>query len=189
MPGIRLKENEPFEVAIRRFKRTIEKAGTLTELRSREPGFDPRLFRHRRFAAGNLAIGALFLAVTAQILFGNLYLQGAAGDINPRVVGGLDGYTSGYNICTRTRSLDAIPFAHRLVFDMESSFGTDIRNPWNLLGYSVTTFWYAKPGATHNRPPQPALAAKPIHSVEDLKKMSEAIRQRHGPSPATRQAE
>ncbi|MDP2108350.1 MAG: 30S ribosomal protein S21, partial [Rhodocyclaceae bacterium] len=36
MPGIRVKENEPFEVAIRRFKRTIEKAGTLTELRSRE---------------------------------------------------------------------------------------------------------------------------------------------------------
>ncbi len=36
MPGIRVKENEPFEVAIRRFKRTIEKAGVLTELRSRE---------------------------------------------------------------------------------------------------------------------------------------------------------
>ncbi|MBS0551605.1 MAG: 30S ribosomal protein S21, partial [Proteobacteria bacterium] len=27
MPGIRVKENEPFEVAIRRFKRTIEKTG------------------------------------------------------------------------------------------------------------------------------------------------------------------
>ena len=30
MPGVRVKENEPFEVAIRRFKRTIEKAGVLT---------------------------------------------------------------------------------------------------------------------------------------------------------------
>ena len=30
MPGIRVKENEPFEVAIRRFKRTIEKLGLLT---------------------------------------------------------------------------------------------------------------------------------------------------------------
>ncbi|MBL8461132.1 MAG: 30S ribosomal protein S21, partial [Thauera sp.] len=29
MPGIRVKENEPFEVAIRRFKRTIEKTGVL----------------------------------------------------------------------------------------------------------------------------------------------------------------
>ena len=35
MPGIRVKENEPFEVAIRRFKRTIEKTGVLTELRSK----------------------------------------------------------------------------------------------------------------------------------------------------------
>jgi hypothetical protein len=69
---------------------------------------------------------------------------------------------------------------------MESSFGTDIRNPWNLLGYSATTFWYGRPGATHNRPPQPAMAAKPIHSVEDLKKMSEAIRQGHRPAPAAR---
>jgi hypothetical protein len=103
-------------------------------------------------------------------------------------VGGMDGYTTGYNICTRTRSLDAIPFKQRLVFDMESSFGTDIRNPWNLLGYSASTFWYAKPGATHNRPSQPALAAKPIHSVEDLKKISAAIRQGHGPGSATRQA-
>ena len=31
MPTIRVKENEPFEVALRRFKRTIEKSGLLTE--------------------------------------------------------------------------------------------------------------------------------------------------------------
>ena len=36
MPAIRVKENEPFEVAIRRFKRTVEKTGLLTELRARE---------------------------------------------------------------------------------------------------------------------------------------------------------
>ena len=29
MPNIRVKENEPFEVAIRRFKRTVEKTGLL----------------------------------------------------------------------------------------------------------------------------------------------------------------
>ncbi len=92
-------------------------------------------------------------------------------------VGGLDGFTTGYNICTRTRSLDAIPFTRALRFDMESSFGTDIRNPWNLLGYSAVTFWYAKPGATHNRPPAPAEAAKPILKVEDLQKKADAIRQ------------
>ncbi len=36
MPTVRVKENEPFEVALRRFKRTIEKSGLLTELRARE---------------------------------------------------------------------------------------------------------------------------------------------------------
>jgi hypothetical protein len=91
-------------------------------------------------------------------------------------VGGLDGYTTGFNICTRTRSLDAIPFTKRLVFDMESSFGTDIRNRWNLLGYSAVTFCYAKPGATHNRPSNPGAASKPILQLEALKHRSEMIR-------------
>ena len=36
MPSIKVKENEPFEVAMRRFKRAIEKTGLLTELRARE---------------------------------------------------------------------------------------------------------------------------------------------------------
>jgi len=90
-------------------------------------------------------------------------------------VGGLDGRTTGFNICTRTRSLDAIPFHERLVFDMESSFGTDIRNPWNLLGYSAVTFWYAKPGASHNRPPQPAQAAHPVMALADLKARADAV--------------
>ena len=51
MPGICVKENEPFEVAIRRFKRTIEKAGTLTELRSREFYEKPTSERKRKLAA------------------------------------------------------------------------------------------------------------------------------------------
>ena len=36
MTTIKVKENEPFEVAMRRFKRSIEKTGILTELRARE---------------------------------------------------------------------------------------------------------------------------------------------------------
>lgn len=36
MTTIRVKENEPFDVALRRFKRTIEKLGLLTDLRARE---------------------------------------------------------------------------------------------------------------------------------------------------------
>ena len=30
MPSVRVKENEPFEVAMRRFKRAVEKTGLLT---------------------------------------------------------------------------------------------------------------------------------------------------------------
>lgn len=91
-------------------------------------------------------------------------------------VGGLDGHTLGFNINTRSRALDAIPFRTRLAFDMESSFGVDIRKPWNLLGYSAVTFWYAKPGASDNRPQQPNEAAVPIMSVERLQKISDSLR-------------
>ncbi|WMC20225.1 MAG: 30S ribosomal protein S21 [Enterobacteriaceae bacterium PSpyr] len=36
MPKIKIRENEPFEVSLRRFKRTCEKAGILSELKKRE---------------------------------------------------------------------------------------------------------------------------------------------------------
>ncbi len=51
MPSIRLKENEPFEVAMRRFKRTIEKIGLLTDLRAREFYEKPTQERKRKAAA------------------------------------------------------------------------------------------------------------------------------------------
>jgi len=51
MPVVRVKENEPFEVAMRRFKRTVEKTGLLTELRSREYYEKPTAVRKRKLAA------------------------------------------------------------------------------------------------------------------------------------------
>ena len=36
MPGVRIKENEPFDIALRRFKRSCEKAGVLAKVRSCE---------------------------------------------------------------------------------------------------------------------------------------------------------
>jgi len=51
MPNMRVKENEPFEVAIRRFKRTVEKTGLLTELRAREFYEKPTTERKRKAAA------------------------------------------------------------------------------------------------------------------------------------------
>ena len=35
MPSVKVKENEPFDVALRRFKRSCEKAGLLAEVRKR----------------------------------------------------------------------------------------------------------------------------------------------------------
>lgn len=51
MPNIRVKENEPFDVALRRFKRSCEKAGILTELRRREYYEKPTQERKRKKAA------------------------------------------------------------------------------------------------------------------------------------------
>ncbi len=51
MPTVRVKENEPFEVALRRFKRTIEKTALLTELRAREFYEKPTAERKRKLAA------------------------------------------------------------------------------------------------------------------------------------------
>ena len=51
MPAIRVKENEPLEVAMRRFKRAVEKTGLLTELRAREAYEKPTTERKRKKAA------------------------------------------------------------------------------------------------------------------------------------------
>lgn len=51
MPAVNVKENEPFEVALRRFKRSCEKAGVLSELRRREFYEKPTSVRKRKAAA------------------------------------------------------------------------------------------------------------------------------------------
>ncbi|MSR10927.1 MAG: 30S ribosomal protein S21 [Gammaproteobacteria bacterium] len=51
MPMVKLKENEPFDVALRRFKRSCEKAGTLAEVRRREFYEKPTSIRKRKAAA------------------------------------------------------------------------------------------------------------------------------------------
>ena len=51
MPAIRVKENEPFDVALRRFKRSCEKAGVLAEVRRREFYEKPTAMRKRKAAA------------------------------------------------------------------------------------------------------------------------------------------
>ncbi|PIP80971.1 MAG: 30S ribosomal protein S21 [Gammaproteobacteria bacterium CG22_combo_CG10-13_8_21_14_all_40_8] len=51
MPQVKLKENEPFDVALRRFKRSCEKAGVLAEVRRREFYEKPTAVRKRQKAA------------------------------------------------------------------------------------------------------------------------------------------
>jgi len=51
MPSVRVKENEHFDAALRRFKRACEKAGVMTELRRREFYEKPTQERKRKQAA------------------------------------------------------------------------------------------------------------------------------------------
>jgi small subunit ribosomal protein S21 len=51
MPLVKVKENEPFELAMKRFKKQVEKAGILTELRRREFYDKPSVRRKKKAAA------------------------------------------------------------------------------------------------------------------------------------------
>jgi small subunit ribosomal protein S21 len=70
MPTVRVKENEPFEVALRRFKRTVEKMGLLTELRAREFYEKPTQERKRKQAA---AVKRHFKRIRSQQLPPKMY--------------------------------------------------------------------------------------------------------------------
>ncbi len=51
MPGIKVKDNEPFEYALKRFKKQCEKAGILSEVKKREYYEKPSIKRKRQEAA------------------------------------------------------------------------------------------------------------------------------------------
>ena len=51
MSGIRVRENEPFEMAVKRFRKKCEKAGILTELRRRERYEKPSVKRKKKALA------------------------------------------------------------------------------------------------------------------------------------------
>ena len=51
MPGVRIRESEHFDAALRRFKRACENAGVLSELRRREYYEKPTQERKRKKAA------------------------------------------------------------------------------------------------------------------------------------------
>jgi small subunit ribosomal protein S21 len=51
MLGVKVKENESFESALRRFKKQCEKAGILSEMRKREHYEKPSVRRKRKALA------------------------------------------------------------------------------------------------------------------------------------------
>ncbi len=51
MPSVKVKANAPFDVALRRFKRSCEKAGVLSEVRRREFYEKPTAVPKRKAAA------------------------------------------------------------------------------------------------------------------------------------------
>jgi hypothetical protein len=77
---------------------------------------------------------------------------------------------SGHTTVTRSRCLDAIPFTKDLRFDMEIWHWQDCKEC-----YACTTYWYAKPGATTNRVPQPEGATAPILVLPPAKHLDGAI--------------
>lgn len=93
----------------------------------------------------------------------------------------------GYNTCTRTRVLDAIPFKERLDFNIESS-GSN-RSSWFHLQYAVNAFWYAKPGATSNRKPLPDMAARKQMTLEELQAFNESCKKNKYVFPGAIEAE
>ena len=51
MPGIKIRENESFESAIKRFKKQCEKTGILSEIRKREHFEKPSIKRKKKALA------------------------------------------------------------------------------------------------------------------------------------------
>ena len=51
MPSVRIRQDEPFDLILRRFRRSCEKAGIFTEVRRREFYEKPTTVRKRKAAA------------------------------------------------------------------------------------------------------------------------------------------
>jgi len=51
MPGVKIKENESFENALRRFKKQVEKTGILSEIRKREHYEKPSIKKKKKMLA------------------------------------------------------------------------------------------------------------------------------------------
>ena len=78
----------------------------------------------------------------------------------PRRDGASRATWKGFTTTSRMRLLDGIPLRTALKLDLEIWNWADTQ-----VDYAVGTFWYARPGATHNRPPQPVEAAQALSAL------------------------
>ena len=51
MPGVKINEDEPFEIALRRFKKQCERSGILSEVRKRQFYEKPSIRRKKKSSA------------------------------------------------------------------------------------------------------------------------------------------
>lgn len=76
----------------------------------------------------------------------------------------------GFTTTSRVRPLDSMPFRTSFQLDMEIWNWADTR-----MDYAAGTFWYARPGARHNREPQPTIAALELPSLPQPKRLANAV--------------
>lgn len=123
----------------------------VTEMRSAQPSFDPRLLADRVFGGGNAALGLLFLAMTAAGFYGAFYLQGArgfsplaAGLINsPAAVGVIIGGPLGIRLVRRwsLRAVSATALTvGALCMGSLVFFGLHTPVVWNVIGSAIQGF-------------------------------------------------
>lgn len=75
----------------------------------------------------------------------------------PRCDGHAHGNNWGHSTVSRVRALDAIAFTTGLRMDMEVWHWKECE-----VSYAATTYFYARPGATHNREPSPHEVARGV---------------------------
>lgn len=80
------------------------------------------------------------------------------------------GNWQGYTTTSRVRPLDSMPFRSALKLDMEIWHWANTK-----VDYAVGTFWYARPGANHNRQPQLGEAAVAVRELPGTRRITGAI--------------
>ncbi|MFE5555688.1 MFS transporter [Streptomyces sp. NPDC056544] len=118
-------------------------AFVVVELRIAHPSFDPRLLAQRRFAAGNLTLMTVFLAMTAGSFYLAFYVQGvrqySALDASLLALPGALGVVVGSPIAVRLARRTSV----RLVSSIALTVAAAAMGSFALFGATTPIVWYA----------------------------------------------